>query len=109
MQVFPLVLGETNHQIFIIPVLETFISLWPENLLDSIVLSIQTAHYELLPPAHTPPSPRLQPHFHPSNLRGVLVIKESETMLLFGQQLGKCSTAELQNLYKAHLPVFPYG
>lgn len=99
MQVFPLVLGETNHQIFVIPVLEIFISLWPENLLDSIVLSIQTAYSELLPPAHTHPSPRLQLHFHPSNLlRGVLVIKESETLLLFGQQLGKYSTAELQSL-----------
>lgn len=47
----------------------------------------------------------LQPHFHRSNLlRGVLVIKGSGTMLLFGQQLGKCSTAELhQQLCKTFI------
>lgn len=47
----------------------------------------------------------LQPHFHCSNLlRGVLLIKGSETMLLFGQKLGKCSTSELhQQLCKTFI------
>lgn len=54
----PSVLMETknfeNLQLFIIPVLVMFISLWPEKLLNSIILSIKTANCQYLPPCRHP-------------------------------------------------------